>query len=368
MAHYVDSTMFGGLEQVVLMLLSKLNRQQWSPVLYCHENTGVSRLVDGARKAGIECRIVPMPTGLGDWRAWAAFRERLVIDRPVAFHAHLGWPLGCRYGIAAAKIARVPYVVATSHLYSPLDGVRFGRIKQWMQATSINRYIAVSNEVEKCLCRDLGVPPAKVRVVHNGIHTDSMLRNSDSRLRTELLAGCERPIVFTAARLHAQKGHDHLLAAAVQIPEALFVLAGDGPDRARLEAKAVQLGIEGRVRFLGQRNDIDALLASCDIFVLPSLYEGLPLSVLEAMAAGRPVVATAVGGTNEAVIDGVCGRLVPPADPASLAAAINALLADRHGAARLAEEGRARVRRLFSIEAMVRGVESVYDEDLAPAP
>jgi glycosyltransferase involved in cell wall biosynthesis len=172
-------------------------------------------------------------------------------------------------------------------------------------------------------------------------------------------------VVLTVARLDEQKGHCYLLEAAAQVPEAQFVLAGDGPLRASLEAQARSLGVEDRVKFLGYRSDIADLLADCDVFVLPSLYEGLPLSILEAMSAGKPVIATHIGGTDEAVIAGETGLLVPPADSAALAAAIRSLLTDRPLAQRLATAGRARVAQEFSAAKMVQQVIAVYDELLA---
>jgi glycosyltransferase involved in cell wall biosynthesis len=171
--------------------------------------------------------------------------------------------------------------------------------------------------------------------------------------------------VLTAARLDSQKGHEYLLRAAAGVPEATFILAGDGPLRPRLEELARSLGLAERVLFLGHRDDVPALLASCDLFVLPSLYEGLPLSLLEAMASGRPAIATDVPGSNEVVHHAESGLLVPRADPLALADAIRRLLADPAAAERLARAGRARVDRDFSVERMVRGVEAVYDQLLA---
>jgi glycosyltransferase involved in cell wall biosynthesis len=250
-------------------------------------------------------------------------------------------------------------------LYGPLTGVRCAWLKQKMHAAAIDRYIAVSSEVERRLRDDLGVSQARLSVVHNGIETAPERPQGDASLKVWLQRGSGLPVVLTVARLHGQKGHDHLLAAATLVPDAVFVLAGDGPERDRLQDRARQLGLADRVRFLGQRGDVAALLDACDVFVLPSLYEGLPLSVLEAMAAGKPVVATSVGGTDEVLIDGVNGRLVPPADARSLASAIAAMLSDPVAASRMAFEGRARVSACFSAEAMARGVEQVYTNDLA---
>jgi glycosyltransferase involved in cell wall biosynthesis len=187
-------------------------------------------------------------------------------------------------------------------------------------------------------------------------------RLPDYALRSKLTDGRELPVIFTAARLHNQKGHAHLLEAAALVPDALFLLAGDGPERARLEGRARQLGIEGRVRFLGQRRDIPELLAICDLFVLPSLYEGLPLSLLEAMAAGKPVIAAAIPGNDEIIIDGKTGLLVPPGSAADLAASIRRLLSDSALAAQFAEAGKDRVVRNFSAQAMAGRVTQIYDE------
>src|SRR4029453_11595231 len=150
----------------------------------------------------------------------------------------------------------------------------------------------------------------------------------NAALRAELIAGRPDYVILTPARLHPQKGHEYLLAAAAQIPDATFVLAGDGPLRSELEVRARELGIAGRCLFLGERADVPDLLAAADLFVLPSLFEGLPVSILEAMAAGRPVVATAIGGTDEVVTTEQTGLLVPPRDPVAIAAAIRGLRAE----------------------------------------
>lgn len=363
--HYVDSTLFGGVEQVVLQLLRGLDRSRWAPLLYCHEGVDVARLLEPAGSAGVECRILPRPQGLRDMPAWRGFIRQLKRDQPRVFHAHLGWPLGCRHGIFGAKLASVPYIVATAHLYVELDGVRWARGKQWAQHSLIDRYIAVSDEVARRFTSELHVPARKVRVVRNGIDTTAATRVlANGGLRAELLEGSPGPLLLTIARLHPQKGHQHLLAAMRELPEATLALAGDGPAREALQSLARDLGIEDRVRFLGHRSDVADLLGTCDVFVLPSLYEGLPLSVLEAMAAGKPIVATSVGGTDEAIADGIDGMLVPPADPVRLAAALRALLRDPSVMTRLGHAARESAQRNFSVEAMVRGVDAVYRSDL----
>jgi len=343
-------------------LLSGLDRTRWRPILIHHEVPGIARLLNQVRQLGISCRAVPTVTGHNRIGTLCRFVEELRAAEPTIFHAHLNWPLGCRYGVAAAKISRVPAIVATLHLYAPVADARFGWLKQCAQAAMIDQYIAVSRGVKENLCKDLGTPDSKVRVVHNGIRLTAFERAANAGLRDKLTEGRDLPVVFTPARLHAQKGHTYLLQAAAQVPDAIFVLAGDGPERSALEELCLRLGLEDRVRFLGRREDIPELLATCDLFVLPSLYEGLPLSVLEAMASGKPVVATGVGGTDEVVVHGSTGKLVPPMDVTALAVAIGAMLRDQAMAARFGEAGRKRVAQLFSAEVMVRGVSDLYDE------
>jgi len=198
--------------------------------------------------------------------------------------------------------------------------------------------------------------------VHNGISLAPFERGARGRLREGLAQGSDRPIVLTLARLAPQKGVEYLVEAAARVPDVLFVVAGDGPDREALERKAESCGVKERVLFLGHRQDVPELLESCDLFVLPSLYEGLPVSVLEAMASGRPVIATRIGGTDEAVEDDVNGLLVPPADPIALASAIRRLLADRSLAQRLSARARDRVRREFSSETVAAHTAAIYEE------
>src|SRR5262249_11167084 len=150
-----------------------------------------------------------------------------------------------------------------------------------------------------------------------------------------------------------QKGHRYLLEAAALVPEARFVIVGDGELRGELERQAHELGIGARVLFTGARDDIPDLLASFDVFAFPSLYERLCLAVIEAQAARVPVVATPVGGIRETVVDGETGFLVPPRDPQALAQAIHRLLDDRELARLMALEARARARERFSQDRMV---------------
>jgi glycosyltransferase involved in cell wall biosynthesis len=359
--HYTDSNGFGGAEQVMLQLLEGLDPTRWRLVLLHHGKPGLAQLVAGARELGAELRVVPRVSRPGELGRLPAFIRALRAERPAVFHAHLPAPLNGRYGLLAAAISRVPAVIATAHLVDDAP-VRFRvGFSQWATAC-VDRYIAVSEGVARRLRARLAVPDRKIQIIHNGVEVGGFAREVEPRFRAALAGDAERPIVLTVGRLDAQKGHAYLLAAAADIPDALFVFVGEGRERSALEAQARALGVAERVRFLGHRDDVPDLLAACDVFVLPSRYEGLPLSVLEAMAAARPVVATAIEGTDEIVRHGETGLLVPPAAPSALAEAIRAVLADRALATRMGQAGRARVGREFSMSRMIDEVTGVYDE------
>jgi glycosyltransferase involved in cell wall biosynthesis len=362
--HFIDSPTFGGTEQVLLHLLAGLDQQRWRSVLLHHPEPALAPLLEGARRLGVETRTVPRMAGMRTVTSLPRFLRVLQAARPDVFHAHLCWLLSCKYGLLAAALARVPGIVATAHQYMEPPWGRGIALQQRLFQRCAERYIAVSQAVADQLCEGFGVPARKVQVIHNGIPCRDLAGPPDPALRTALSRAPARPIVLTVARLDQQKGHAVLFEAIRQLPDAMFVLAGDGPEKAVLEAKARALGIDDRVVLLGHRSDIRDLLAACDLFVLPSHYEGLPLAVLEAMAAGRAVVATAVGGVPEAVLNGVTGVLVRPRDPSALAKAIHMLLADPLLAHRMGAAARSRVEREFSSAAMVQRVTRIYEEVL----
>jgi glycosyltransferase involved in cell wall biosynthesis len=363
--HFLDSDTMGGCEQVLLSLVAGLDRVQWRPIVFHRESTGIAPLLNHLKRLDVPCFSFPPMSRHNVLPGLRRFASELRRVAPDVFHAHLNWSLACRHELIAARFLRVPAIVATVHMCSALDDVRFRRLKQVFQVHSIDRYIAVSEDVKDWLCQNMHLPESKVRVVKNGVSPRTIDNQPTAAIPVSVIAEVKRPIVLTTARLHAQKGINYLLAAAKLVPEAFFLIAGDGPDRADLQRHAKRIGVEEQVQFLGYREDIPQLLTSCDLFVLPSVYEPLGLSVLEAMAAGKPVIASAVGGLKESVIDGVTGLLVPPKNPERLAGAIRQLLCDRVLAKRFGEAGKARATQVFTAEAMVKGVTEVYTDLLA---
>lgn len=280
-------------------------------------------------------------------------------------HCHL--PLAGVAGRLAARLARVP-VVYTEHnvlaRYHPLT-LRAHRATWRLQAA----VVAVSEEVASSVRQAMG-EAVPLRVVRNGIEVERMVASGEeiAAVRAELGAPEGAPLVGTVAVLREQKRLDLWLAAAriigEELPAARFAIVGDGPLRGELETEAARLGLADRVAFTGLRPDVRAYHHAFDLFLASSQFEGLPLALLEAMAAGRPVVATRVGGVPEAVEDGVEGLLVPPGEPAALAAAALSLLADPARARALAAAARRRVAADFSIARMAGELEAIYAEVL----
>jgi len=360
--HVTDSAGFGGAERQILTLIEHLDRDRWDPILAHHGSPGIQPLVEGARALGVPDVVLPaMPDGLaGARRVPQAARTLRALGADV-LHAHLTWPLACKWPLAAGVAGRVPAVLATVQLYLPFTATRATLLQHRVLARGVGRYICVSRFVADACVAHVGWPPERVSVVHNGIDPEPWARG-DSAAGRAALGGGEGPVALTLARLDAQKGLEVLVEAAAQTPGVRFAIAGDGPQRAALEQQIERLGLGDRVRLLGRREDAADLLAGCDLFVLPSRFEGLPVSVVEAMAASRPVVATAIGGTDEAVVEGETGLLVPAGDAPALAAAVARIASDAALSAAMAAAGHERALASFTATGMAGAVEQTYLE------
>jgi glycosyltransferase involved in cell wall biosynthesis len=292
--------------------------------------------------------------------------------RPQLVHLQLTHIYGFEHIIPLLRACRVPVIVTTEH-NAPYGRPRLAparRLLKRLNCRLVDGTFVVSKELQRLLTKEFEADPHKIWQFGNSVDLNRFRGDIDgSAVRASLGVSASTRVVVTIARLEAQKGIGFLLAAAEQVlhrhPEAQFWVAGDGSLRSDLRAQAERSGVAHAVRFLGFRDDLPALLAAADIFVLPSLYEGLPLSVLEAMAMEKAVVATPVGGTPDIVDDGVTGLLVPPADPQALAGAIDRLLTSPGLAAQLAAAGAQRVRSEYSVTAVVKRIAARYTALLA---
>lgn len=362
--HVVDSLIFGGAEQAILTLLRGTDDARWQPSLACHASDALAPLADGARDLGVDVWTIPsMAPGFEGIRRLPAFVAGLRRRAPDVVHLHLTWPLGCQYPQIGAFLARTPGIVATVQLYVDLRLSRRVDVQQRFLTRIVDRYIAVSNHVRMRLASRLGWAAGKIDVVHNAVEPVPS-RADAARLRRELGGDERTPLVLHPARLLEQKAQRDVLRAAAAMPGVRFLFAGDGPDRAVLEAASRELGVADRVTFLGRRRDVRDLMEACDVVVLPSRFEGLPVALLEAMAAGRPVVATRIGGVEEVVTPDEDGILVEPGDAPALAGAIHRLLTDVEAARRIGAEAARTIRERFSAGAMCRRVMEIYADVL----
>jgi glycosyltransferase involved in cell wall biosynthesis len=221
--------------------------------------------------------------------------------------------------------------------------------------------------VQKFAIEEEGISPEKIVVIPNRHASRSPAQPTDGtrvRYRKEIGLDDGGILVLSVGRLAEQKGHIYLLEAipaiVEQFPETVFAIAGEGSQRAELEARSEQLGISQSVRFLGTRSDIPELLQMADIFVLPSLWEGFPIALLEAMEAGLPVIATRVEGVEEIIVDGSNGLLLPPGDPKALQFALQRMLAQPDLRVNLGAAGKTLVKGTFRLDQMGRRYEGLF--------
>lgn len=275
-------------------------------------------------------------------------------------------------GTIAAASCGIPHVVRTVHgLSEPFRGIAALRMRLYELCDDmairikVNCLIAVSSQIEQVLSRKYGT--RKVVQIHNGIRFCRTQRIKTAvETRQQLGIDRSRRIIGTVGRLTAVKGHEYFLAGAQQLlqnrRDLHFLIVGDGPLLDHFKGKARNLGIASHVTFLGHRDDTYDLIGAMDVFVLPSLHEGIPMVILEAMALARPVVASRVGGIPEVITDAVHGLLIPVADSGELAEGCRRFLDDRSLAERCGLAGQRRVEQEFSAESMGQKVWALYHE------
>jgi glycosyltransferase involved in cell wall biosynthesis len=348
----------GGAERALVRIVCGLNRQRWSPHVYCLAHRGP--LADELEAAGIPVTCLGARSGADVMvvlrLASVLRRFRPDIVQTFMFHGNM-------VGRLAAWWARVPVVVAGVRVVEPDARWRM-RLDRWTNRL-VSHTVCVSHAVADRY-HTMGFRHDQSTVVSNGVDVERFAQASAADLREFGIPADAQRVIFVG-RLHPQKGWRHLLAAFSQVnrefPEGAkphLLIAGDGPERALVVSEISRLGLNERVHLAGWQRDVAPLLRAADVFVLSSLWEGMPNVLLEAMAAGLPCVATSVEGVAELIIPGETGRLVAPGDEPALAAEISALLTDREAATRLAAAGQAHVRQRFTWEQTVRGFESVW--------
>ena len=358
----LTSPVRGGVEEVVLALLQRLDPSEFRLALAAPQ-----ALLDSFAS---DLHGVALDTEAVQADSWT---RRHDVARLSAFigrvQPHIVNPHLFRSTLVAAPVAKWhgARVVETYHGREGWRGslMRGGFLPDRMIGKLVDRTIAVSEAARAFLISSKGYAADKVVVVPNGRDL-STFRPGIARDAVRKELGLDRvvPIVGVVGRLEAQKGHAYLFEAwpsvVAEFPDARLLVVGDGSLRSRLEARAQELEVADSVMFAGFRADVPRVLDALDVLVLPSLYEGMPLTAIEASAMGRPVVATAVDGTPEVIREARTGRLVPPADPAALSRAIRGVLRDPLGAQRMGRAGRDFVLDRFDLDRQVANTARVY--------
>lgn len=345
----------GGTERQMTELIRRINPERFAVHVACFDTTGAwfaraearaasvaSFPIDGFARPRTFLRLL-------EFARWCR-RRRIAVIQTCDLYANI-------FGLVGGALAGVPVRIGSRRELNPDKTA--GQIRLQRFAYRFATRVVANSPSARAMLESEGVGPAAVHVIPNGVDISEY---SERPSRTDVRT------VITVANLRAEKSHETLIAAAAALapshPSLRFQIVGGGSRLAELQALAHAKGVAHIVDFLGHREDVPALLAAADLFVLPSRSEAFPNSAIEAMAAGLPVVATATGGLLDLIDHNRTGLLVPPCDPAALAAAIGSLANDPLRARRLGNAARTDVSTRYSFDRMVRAFEALYEAGL----
>lgn len=361
--------------EVLAADLARALADRFDFVFLCLDGRGA--LADELARAGFVVEAFERKPGV-DRRLARQLRERIVDHRVALVHAHQYTPFfysALSRGVLKRQLPGVPILFTEHGRHVPDTTSLRRRLANRLLIQKADRVTAVSRFVKDALIKNEGIPASRIDIIHNGINpnpgSDTGSNNDDDdaarvKARALLAVAAERPVVMQVARFHPVKDHATALRAwsivHAQMPDALLILVGDGPERDHLEALTKQLNLQDAVQFTGSVDNARQLIPAANLCMLSSLSEGLSVTLLEAMAAGKPIVATEVGGNPEVVVNGKTGLLVPPRDPEALAGGIMQLLPNAPYTARvLGQAGRQRLLEHFTADRMHRAYAEIYE-------
>ena len=362
-AFWAGSFELAGTQRFLLSLLRLMDKGAFEPVVFSTRPEGellseIEALGTPVHEFGTGRSLFSPATASGLWRAGRFLRR----ERVDALCCMLG--ITTLFGPFVGRVAGVPVVLNSQR---NMGYWLRGRVRQavygYVNRRLVDGVLVNSRAAAEELTRRFGVPPGRVHAIPGGVDVASFdVAEPDEALRSEMgLRGAK--VVGVVGKLSRVKNQAFFIRAAARVltkrKDVAFLIVGDGPLRKELEELAGWLGVAGRVLFLGERRDVPELLKLMDVFVMPSMSEGLPNAIMEAMAAGLPVVATDVGGVSELVVDGETGRLIPLGGESQLADAVVGLLDDDGFARELGRAGHERVRSEYDIGVAVRRFEDV---------
>ena len=365
--HLVEDLKVGGLERTLAYIISNLDPSIFSAEVWCIAAGGA--VADELQKNGHPLRVLNLNNYYNPWNviqlARGLRREKVSILHSHAYFANT-------MGRMAAILARVPVRFAhiqSSHWASDERSSRNYLVDRILSHFT-SRVIACSDSAGRFQIEAIKVNPEKVLTIHNCTDMKRYASHQESvAVREELGIGANDPVIGSVGRLERLKGHRILLEVTADLtedfPSLKLVIVGDGDERSILEEIRSNLGLGNHVIFTGIRDDVERLLPVFNVYAQPTIgREGLPLTVIEAMAARVPVVASDIGGTDEAVIQNETGILVPPGDKDGLTSALSRLLSDQEMRSRMSEEGWKLCKAKFSVTSMVEAMTTLYLEEL----
>lgn len=361
--HLNNTSSIGGAEQVILNLTEFVNSDRFTSYV------GVFRegeLVSGLRKRNIRFLWLKESTQVYDYKFLRNLIQIIKQNRIDLIHSHT-WGMDF-YAYWASKILKIPMITTVHNRYYIFEKWS-RRFSYKVFISHIKKIIAVSQDIKNLLINALKLSPEKVELIYNGIDTHKFENKENLEdIRKELKLSRDELILGNVGNLREVKDHHTLILAFNKVsslfPQVKLLIIGEGELKSNLLKLCSELGLEKKVLFLGHREDVPSLLNLMDVFVLSSRLEGCSISILEAMASGKPVIATRVGGNPELMLEGKTGFLVPSAEPDKLAERIILLLKDENLRRKMGEEGKSRVKEKFSLERMIVNYEAIYSSIL----
>ncbi|MHB2021015.1 MAG: glycosyltransferase family 4 protein [Candidatus Xenobia bacterium] len=367
--HLITRLVYGGAQINTILSAAHQRASGHEVVLATGPETGSEGSSwEMARDLGVPTVVLPDlkrdPDPRADFRAFKQILDLLAAHQPALLHTHtskagaLGrfaaWRLGIR------PVVHTPHGHVFHGYFSPLKTQAFTQLERWL-ARCTDRIIALTPaERDEHLAMGVG-RPEQFLVIPSGVDISRFQVERNPGERTAWQIPVESPLIGCVARLSPIKGVLDCVQAMSDVPEAHLVVAGDGPQRREIQREIDERHLHDRIRLLGHQEDVPQMLRALDLFVVPSRNEGMGRTAVEAMAAGLPVVASRVGGLTDVVHDGVTGVLVPPQNPAALAAGIRQILADPGRAEAMGAAGRQRAQE-FSLDLMLQHLDNLYSE------
>jgi len=356
--HLLQGLNIGGLEKVVISLVKRVDKERYTPSLCCFDNLGP--LVSSIPK-GIKVHLLQRKQGIDYW--YPLKLARLLKSEGIQI-LHLHNSTAFFYGTIAGKIARIPAIIYTEHARDSLPDVRI-RITEKVLSYFIDKAVVVADYLKHNLIKYQWFNPLKITVIPNGVDEEEFKDLPEGeRVKRELGLSPDQKVIGMIARLDPIKNHWCLLRAmqriAREFQNVVLLIVGDGPLKEELISMIRDYGLQGRVFLLGARDDIPRILTAIDIFVICSKSEGLPMTLIEAMASGKAIVASRIGGIPEIIKNKINGILVSSGNPEELAESISSLINKPELMEELGLVAKKTFCSRFTLQSMVQSYEDIY--------